>query len=117
MKFTLVLIDDEPYVLKDFIDIMKPIDDLEIIYACSSISEALVFLRKEERVNFVFSDISMPGISGIEGGKALAEYCDLLVYMTGFPDYYADAFKVGAKGYLLKPASVEDVLKLSLIHI
>lgn len=112
MVFTAIVIDNDRYSLYDFIEVVKPIEGLKIVKKFLSISASFSFLNDHGRVNFIFSGIQMPGISGIEAGKFLAEYCDMLVYTTGFSGFSLEAFGVGAKGYLLKPVSMLEVFKL-----
>jgi DNA-binding NarL/FixJ family response regulator len=82
-----------------------------------TMEEALERIARQ-RPNIVLSDIGLPGMSGIEGVKALKErYPDLLVLMlTVYDDdeRIFDAMCAGASGYLLKktpPARLLESLK------
>ena len=54
-------------------------------------------------------DIIMPGMNGINLGAKLREagYDGKIIYLTSSEDYYADAFRVRALEYLIKPVSTE----------
>lgn len=112
MTFNAIAIDDERYALLDFLEVVRPIAILDVVASFSSISDAIPFLNKQRHVNFIFTDIEMPGISGIDGGSVLASYCDTLVFTTGHPKYALEAFGVGGKAYLMKPVQRRKVLKL-----
>lgn len=62
-------------------------------------------------------DIEMFGINGIE----LARPCKMMdaqikiIFLTGYSEYAVQAFKIRANGYLLKPASNDDIRE-ELLH-
>ena len=107
-----IAIDDERFALDDFLAEVKPIVTLKVIASFFSISDALIFLNTQRHVNFIFSDIEMPGISGIDGGAVLSMYCDKLIYTTGHDKYAFAAFKAGGQGYLMKPVQMGEVIAL-----
>ena len=55
--------------------------------------------------DIVFSDIEMPGLSGLEFAVALKKVSPdtRLVFVTAFSQYALDAFQVRAQGYIMKP--------------
>ena len=55
--------------------------------------------------DIVFSDIEMPGLSGLEFAVALkkASPDTRVVFVTAFSQYALDAFQVRAQGYIMKP--------------
>lgn len=58
----------------------------------------------------VFLDISMPGINGLEMAERL-NGCSLVIFTTGHRDYGAEAYKVNAAYYLVKPITYSDFLE------
>ena len=74
--------------------------------------EAISYLR-DHLVDVAFLDVEMPKMNGL----ALAQEMTLLqpqiniVFVTGHSEYALDAYSLYASGYLMKPASVEDVKK------
>ncbi|MEO7497313.1 MAG: LytTR family DNA-binding domain-containing protein [Massilia sp.] len=62
------------------------------------------------RPDIVFLDIRMPGLSGIEAARQLQGGCQI-VFVTAYDQYAIDAFEHGALDYLLKPVSVERLLR------
>lgn len=73
--------------------------------------EALLAITDGEMPDIVFSDIEMPGISGLEFATQLKKLSPntRILFVTCHENYALQAFKVKVHGYLLKPLSVEDV--------
>lgn len=94
---------------------------MEMVFAFSG-QEALDILsdRKPPDVVYVFSDINMPGMSGIELlGKNKSNYPDIKVSMIsayGDQDNYNRAIESGAKEFFTKPIDFnslkEEILKI-----
>ena len=67
--------------------------------------------------DILFFDIKMPGKSGLEAARELAEEWPdqrpfpLLVFVTAYDDYAVQAFEQAAIDYLLKPANDERLVK------
>lgn len=61
-----------------------------------------------KRYDFVFLDVEMPVMNGIETGKAIStvDKKAIIVFVTKYPGYAIEAYDCGAFGYLLK--SVDD---------
>jgi len=66
---------------------------------------------KTHRPDIIFLDIRMPGLTGVEAAKEIAQL-DLgddallpeMVFITAYDQYAIDAFEHGAVDYVLKPA-------------
>ena len=58
-------------------------------------------------VDVVFSDLKMPGLSGIELSRVFAalDPPPLLVFVTGYEEFALEAFDLGAVDYLKKPCT------------
>lgn len=112
MIFTVIAIDDELYVLEDFLDTVKVFPKLNVIATFCSVVEAMPFLEQNGPVHFIFSDIQMPGISGIEAGKILKSHCEYLVYMTGHSQFRKESYSLFATGYFMKPVNAVDIHEL-----
>jgi CheY-like chemotaxis protein len=79
--------------------------DLQILASVGDGAAALEAL--EDRVpDFMFLDIQMPEMTGIEVARHVAGRCHV-VFVTAYDQYAIQAFETGAVDYLLKPATDE----------
>lgn len=91
-------------------------EGLELLFAFSG-KEALEILEKNNppQVASVFSDINMPGMSGLEMlGIIKNRFPQLQVSMIsayGDADNYQKAMSYGAKGFFTKPVDFESLRK------
>ncbi len=76
-----------------------------------SAEEFLFHYEEEKDCDILLLDIEMRGINGVELAKRLREENDALqiIFITGYPDFIADGYEVGALHYLLKPVSGEKL--------
>ena len=109
---TILAIDNEPkalHLLHDAIAEAEP--DAEIV-DYSDGEAALTAIRTQGLApDVVFSDIELPEMSGlafaVELKKAVPE--TRIIFVTGFPKYAADAFRLHASGYIVKPVYADRV--------
>lgn len=105
-----MIVDDESHICMELEYTLKQFKELEIIGICSSTEDALEVIS-QSKPDIILLDISMPGMDGIKLGRYLKKIEDppYIIYITAYEEYAVDAFKIGAKGYLLKPFSDEDI--------
>ncbi|MCK5168437.1 MAG: response regulator transcription factor [Bacteroidales bacterium] len=108
-KYKCVIIDDEPIAIRVIKDHLKNIDDFECIGGFTKAIDAIQILNNE-RVDLLFLDINMPGISGIEFLKSLTNP-PKVIFTTAYRNFAVDAFELDALDYLVKPISFERFLK------
>ena len=106
--------------------------ELQIVAEAKNGLEA-VQLVDEHRPDIVFLDIRMPGLSGVEAARQIAQLAprespnagedgednDLLpeiVFITAYDQYAVEAFEQGVADYVLKPAE-RDRLQLTVDRI
>jgi Response regulator of the LytR/AlgR family len=109
-KQTCILIDDEAHALGALGDIVKRIPGLEEKARYTDVLAALSDLQSGQIVDFIFSDIEMPDLTGLEAAKLLRPHCRCLVFTTAHSKYAVDAFAELADGFLLKPLALPAVL-------
>jgi DNA-binding LytR/AlgR family response regulator len=87
--------------------------ELQLVAEAKNGSEA-VALVAEHRPDVVFLDIRMPGLTGVEAAKQIAqmdigadELLPEIVFITAYDQYAVEAFEQGAADYVLKPAERE----------
>ena len=102
--------------------------ELEVVSEAKNGLEAVQAVR-EHLPDVIFLDIRMPGLTGIEAAKEIAQL-DLgddaelpeMVFITAYDQYAIDAFEQGVVDYVLKPAEPErlkltaDRLKIRLMQ-
>ena len=112
------LIDDEEYALKDIKSVMAEAEPDAEIMAFTRCEEALEVIRLGMKPDAVLSDITMPGISGLEFATSVKTFSEdtHIIFTTAHSEYAVDAFRIKANGYLLKPIIAED-LKRELSYV
>ena len=101
-------IDDEPKALRVLCRCVEEAAPGSGIRAFDRAADALDAIRNEGlSPDIVFSDIEMPGLSGLEFAVALkkASPDTRVVFVTAFSQYALDAFRVRAQGYIMKPVT------------
>ncbi len=100
----ILTIDDEPLALQLLEAFIRREPDLELVASCSDAESSRQYLDK---VDALFIDINMPGISGMEFVRGL-ENPPVIVFTTALSEYAIEGYKVNAVDYLLKPFSYEE---------
>lgn len=111
-------IDDEPKMLRMLQDAIREAEPEAEIHAFSCAADVLEAVSKpEEKPAVVFSDIELPGTSGIILAVKIKEAAPdaRIVFVTGYDQYALEAYRVHAQGYLMKPvdaAAIREELDL-----
>lgn len=112
-KVRVLVADDHPVVRDGIIANVKPQPDMTVIAAAGDGVEALALI-KELLPDVVLLDLRMPHMDGLD---VLTEVKELqlpvkVIIMTTFDneDDVHRAMKAGARGYLLKDSSQEEIL-------
>jgi len=83
--------------------------DLVICGEARNGQEALELID-EHHPHIAFLDIRMPGLSGMEVAKRIADSC-WVVFITAYDQYAVEAFENEAIDYILKPVTRERLKK------
>lgn len=102
-SYKCIIIDDEPDAIEIINDYIQQIPQLELKDSYSDPLRAMSDISKNEGVDFVFMDIDMPRISGIDLSKNIRNKTNKLIFTTAHTKYAFEAFEVEADAYLLKP--------------
>ena len=118
-KYSCIIIDDEPIAIKVIKEHLEKIDNIQCIDSFTKALNAIDILNKD-KIDLIFLDINMPGISGVEFLKTLKNP-PKVIFTTAYRNFAVDAFELDAVDYLVKPISFERFLKsinkfLSLNH-
>ena len=91
--------------------------ELDIVAEAKNGLEA-VALVDEHRPDIVFLDIRMPGLTGVDAARQIAqmdladdEHLPEIVFITAYDEYAVQAFEQGAADYVLKPAEPERLAR------
>ena len=114
-----VLIVDDEFAIRESLHLFLEHMGIGLIQTASDGAEALRAIE-ENTYDYVFVDLMMPEINGMEVLKRINQYHQptSVIIMTGYPsmDAVIEAMKNGASDFLVKPFRFEDV-KLSLEKI
>ncbi|HAF29500.1 MAG TPA: DNA-binding response regulator [Bacteroidales bacterium] len=108
-KYKCIIIDDEPIAIKVIQEHLENFKNMECIHGFTKAIDAIEILSKK-KVDLLFLDINMPGISGIEFLKSLSKP-PKVIFTTAYRNFAVDAFELDAIDYLVKPISFERFLK------
>ena len=105
-----IIVDDEPFMLKSFARLSDGIKEIEITGMFEYPADALAFARAN-RVDLAVLDISMPGMSGLELAAVLRTIRPdmLIVFITAYDNYIAEANRLDADYYIVKPYKRETM--------
>lgn len=106
MKIRCLAIDDEPIALEKLANYINKLPYLELIAKCTSPLDAVKILS-DTSIDVIFTDISLPDISGTELVSSLRR-SPWVVFVTAHPEYAIESYKIGALDYILKPYSFSD---------
>ncbi|OHV37547.1 DNA-binding response regulator [Pseudofrankia sp. EUN1h] len=108
------IVDDHRIVLDGLVVLLDSMDGLTVVGEATSGEEA-VGLVGRLRPDVVLMDIEMPGIGGVEATRRIAaahpSVAVVMLTMYGEDEFVFAALRAGARGYLLKGAQQEDVVR------
>ena len=112
--------DDHPVVRDGLIALLETQADFEIVGAADGGEETIAKLS-ELKVDILFLDLGLPGMNGVEvinKLKAFKNKVNIIVFTVyDTDDRIIAAIKAGAKGYLLKGASREEIYQaVRVVH-
>lgn len=111
MSYSCIIIDDNE-IERDLLEVyLGKIGNLSIKAICANAFEALKILAKEQ-IDIVFSDIDMPDVSGIELLKTIKNP-PIFIFVTSFPEYAIESINLDALDFIVKPLSIERLIKAS----
>ncbi len=112
MPKKILIIDDEEGIRESLRLILS--DDYDLIVTDSG-KQGLECLENDKNIGLALLDIKMPKINGLDVLKAIKETRpDVNVIMvTGYKsvDTAAEATKLGASGYIVKPFKADEILE------
>lgn len=108
MSLSCMIIDDEPNAVGLLTVLIKETTNWNLAASCYNALEALSFLKKNT-VDFIFLDINMPLLSGMELAELLPQHIKI-VFTTAYTEYAAESYNYQTIDYLLKPITLKRFL-------
>ncbi|HSH51549.1 MAG TPA: LytTR family DNA-binding domain-containing protein [Bacteroidales bacterium] len=109
MSLKCVVVDDEPLAITIIEGFLKKIPYIQVVGRFDSALPVFGFL-KENRVDLIFLDIEMPGLTGVDFVKSLSN-SPSIIFITANKNYAIEGFDLNVDDFLLKPISFERLLK------
>lgn len=103
-------LDDVPVELEAICRFINTTEGLELAGSSTDPMKGLTEIVELERVDLLYLDVEMPGLSGISVGKALQGKNIPIVLTTAHNTFAAEAFSINAVDYLLKPICYDSFL-------
>ena len=104
----ILIVDDNKVIRLMLGEMLKKIDDIEIVGECETAIEAKSFLSKHE-VDVLLLDVEMPGMTGLELLKLLPQK-PATILITAKAGYAIEAFELNVIDYIVKPVSFARVM-------
>ncbi len=104
-----LIVEDEHLAAGVIRDYIAQLPGLRLKAVCTDVLAANELLRAE-RIDIIFLDINLPGISGLEFMKTLGSRHHIIL-TTAYHQYALDGFDLNAVDYLLKPIEFSRFLQ------
>ncbi len=108
MSLSCIIVDDEPNAVKLLEILIQQNTKWRLLSNCYNALEAIEFL-KNNKPDFIFLDINMPQLTGMEFAGLLAKDTKI-VFTTAYSEYAAESYTFQTIDYLLKPITLKRFL-------
>ncbi len=111
MKLRSIIVEDEEtsrQILKNYLGKYCP--NVEVLGEASNVEEALVLIRNTT-LDLVFLDVEMPYGNAFDLLDKVGDIDFETVFVTAYNHYAIDALNAHASYYLMKPISIDDLIK------
>jgi DNA-binding LytR/AlgR family response regulator len=107
---SIAICDDEEFIIHD---IYRRLLSLRPSYLVDTFNSAQDFLKSKNHYDIIFLDIEMPQINGIETAKQIRKKYKntYIIFLTNHTEYMAEAFKVRAYRFLIKPINEAELVE------
>jgi DNA-binding NarL/FixJ family response regulator len=113
LKTRILLADDHAIVRQGLALILGKQPDLDVVAQASDGAEAVAMALATE-IDLAILDVSMPKLTGLQAARRLAEHRPhvrvLILSMHDNEEFFFEALRTGASGYVLKSAAEQDLV-------
>lgn len=114
-KIRIIIAEDHSMVREGIKLMLNSLKNIEIVADFPNGKDVIDFLEKDNNIDIILMDLSMPILNGIEATKFIKEkYKEIKIIAITMHDeqsFIIDMYKSGADGYVLKESGSEDLLK------
>lgn len=105
-----LIVDDERYAREELTYLVRQFPNVQVVGEAEG-GESAILKALQLQPDVVFLDVEMPKMNGIEAAKSLMELkkVPLIIFATAYPQFAAEAFRINAFDYLLKPYDTEHL--------
>ncbi len=111
MKLTSIIVEDEEtsrQILKNYLKKYCP--NVTVLGEAENVEEALVLIRNND-LDLVFLDVEMPYGNAFDLLEKVGDIDFETVFVTAYNHYAMDALNAHASYYLMKPISIDELIK------
>jgi two-component system, cell cycle sensor histidine kinase and response regulator CckA len=111
---TILLVEDEE-ALREMVRLMLESKGYKVFIAQDGNEAFKIFGQHRQEIDIVLTDMGLPGMTGIDVFKNFKQIVPAVsvIFASGFfePDVKSELYKSGAKGFIQKPYSPDEVLR------
>jgi DNA-binding NarL/FixJ family response regulator len=115
LKTRILLADDHDVVRKGLRMVLDKAPDLEVVAEAGDGAEALEIALSDEDIHLAVLDVTMPRMTGLQAAREISrrkpEMRVLILSMHDNEQYFFEALKAGASGYVLKTVADRDLIE------
>ena len=109
MLLQCIALDDEPLALDLLEDSISKLPYLHLVAKCSDAFEAMKAMQ-ENKIDLIFADIQMPGLTGLQFIETVVEK-PMVIVITAYEKFALEGYNLDVVDYLLKPVSLDRFIK------
>jgi two-component system LytT family response regulator len=104
-----IAVDDEPLALRLLQDNIRKVPYIDLVASCRNAFDAMKVLQ-ENKVDLIFIDIQMPGLTGLQFIGSL-ENKPLVIFITAYKEFALESYDLAVVDYLVKPVALDRFIK------